>query len=118
MPNDNTLMDAFGALAAKYGPGLAGSILSMRFMPAGATVLDRTSAAIGGFVAAVQVAPAIIDWAAVTSPRLGGGIEFLVGLFGMAVVGELTAAIREVHFSDLVSAWVRKRLGLPPEDSK
>ena len=37
---------------------------------------------------------------------------FVVGLFGMAVVGELMSAIKDVGIGSIAGSWIRKLLGL------
>jgi hypothetical protein len=108
-----TLIDAFAAAVAKLWPGLLGSLIALRWLPAETTRTDRAIAAIGGFAAASTVGPMIADLSGVQSVRIESGIVFVVGLFGMAVVGELMSAIKEVGIPTLARDFIRKlfRLG-------
>lgn len=87
-------------------PGILGSLVALRFLPAGATWIDRLAAFGGGYGCAVFIGPAIFGWTGLASPEIGKGIEFVLGLFGMAAVGELLRAMREVGFAGLLRALV------------
>lgn len=107
-----TMIEAAIAAAAKLWPGLLGSLVALRWLPVDTTKLDRAIAAIGGFAAASTVGPMIAELSGVQSVRIESGIVFVVGLFGMAVVGELMAAIKEVGIGSIAGSWIRKLLGL------
>jgi len=105
-----TTIEAAIAAAAKLWPGLLGSLVALRWLPKETTRLDRAVAAIGGFAAASTVGPMIAELSGVQSVRIESGIVFVVGLFGMAVVGELMTAIKEVGIPVLARDFVRKVL--------
>lgn len=105
-----TLIEAAAAAAAKLWPGLLGSLVALRWLPKETTKFDRAIAAIGGFAASSLVGPAIAEIAGVNSVRIESGIVFVVGLFGMAVVGELMSAIKEIGLPELARDFVRKLL--------
>lgn len=94
--------------AAKLWPGLAGALVALRWLPVDTTRLDRFFAAIGGFVAAVNLGPAISEVVGVSSQRVESGIVFAVGLFGMAVAGELISAIKDMQFAEIARDAIRR----------
>lgn len=99
-------------LAAKLWPGILGSLVALRWLPAESTRLDRAISGIGGFGAASTVGPMIAEIAGVNSVRIEAGIVFVVGLFGMAVVGEIMRAMKEIGLGSIISAWIRRILGV------
>lgn len=108
-----TLIETAIAAAAKLWPGLLGSLIALRWLPTETTRIDRAIAAIGGFAAASTVGPMIAELSGIGSPRIESGIVFVIGLFGMAVVGELMRTIKEVGLPTIVRDFIRKlfRLG-------
>ncbi len=107
-----------GAAAAAAGvrlfPAIAGSILSLRFMPVGATMADRVTGAIGGLVSAIELAPWMLEVAGVTSPRIASGTEFLTGLFAMAVLGETSKWLRARGVFAVLGAIFSRLTGKEP----
>lgn len=104
--------EAMTGAAAKLWPGLVGSLVALRWLPADATRFDRFIGAIGGFAAAANVGPMIAEFAGVHSQSIEGGIAFIVGLFGMAIAGELMVGLREIRIGQIVGSWIRKILGV------
>lgn len=105
-------------LLVKFFPALAGSLLSLRFLPAGATFTDRLIGAVGGLVSSIELAPILIEFAGISSPKMMAGAEFLTGLFAISVFGELSASIRAVGLPEILRDWVRRLLRLPPVETK
>ena len=98
----------------KYLPAVGGALMSLRWLPKDSTLADRAFAVMGGVFFSYEVAPAVIEFAAVTSTKVGGAIEFVCGLFGMVIVGQIAATLRAMEWTALISDTVRKFLGLPP----
>lgn len=92
---------------AKLWPGLAGALVALRWLPVDTTRIDRFFAAIGGFVAAVNLGPAISEVVGATQ-RVESGIVFATGLFGMAVAGELIATLKGMELGEFVKDALRK----------
>lgn len=105
------VVEATTVIAAKLGSGLLGSLAALRWLPKESTWIDRLIAFASGIATAVIVGPAIAEISNASS-TLEYAIVFLVGLFGMAVVGELMSAIRDVQLGAIAGSWIRKLLGL------
>lgn len=105
------IWDTVVQAAAKLWPGLAGALVALRWLPVDSTRWDRFFAAIGGFVAAANLGPAISDIVGISSQRVEAGIVFAVGLFGMALAGEVIRALKEVQLGTIVGDWLRRLLG-------
>ncbi len=102
------------AAGVRLFPAIAGSILSLRFMPVGATMGDRVTGAIGGLVSAIELAPVLLELAGVTSPRIASGTEFLVGLFAMAILGETWKWLRTRGVFAVLGAIFSRLTGKEP----
>lgn len=111
--SEPTLMEGLAGALAKFWPGIAGALISLRWQPAEASKIDRAVSAIGGFVSAIYIAPFITEVASVSSHRIEAGIVFLTGLFSMVVVGELMLAVRSIQFADIARDLLRTVLRLP-----
>lgn len=109
---DNEVSAAFSALLAKLGPGIAGAVISLKFMPVGTSWGARCMSLAGGAAAAVYLAPALGEWLGVASARIEAGMGFLVGSLAMVVLGEATQAVHEAQVGQAVRGWLRKRAGL------
>lgn len=105
------ILAALWAVLAKVAPGVAGSILALRWVPEGATRWDRVWTVVGGVLFAVYVGPFLSE-AFELSEGLQSGLLFVVGLFGMTVAGQITVAIKEVGLAAIVAAWVKRILGV------
>lgn len=108
------------ALAAlwKLWPGIAGALIALRWQPAEATRFDRAVSAVSGFLAAIYVAPLIVEVANVSSYRIESGIVFLTGLFSMVVVGEIMLAIKNMELGTILGDWIRTILRINRRDGK
>lgn len=108
---------ALGALW-KLWPGIAGALIALRWQPAEATRVDRAVSAVSGFLAAIYVAPLIVEVASVSSYRIEAGIVFLTGLFSMVVVGELMLAVKSLALGQIVGDWLRSILRINRRDGR
>ena len=107
-----SLAETLGALLAKLGPGILGSIAALRGLPPDATWGQRLTAFLGGAAAAYYVAPALYEWTGGSSASIEGFLAFVVGTFSMVVIGELTIAIREVQLAPILRDAIRRFLRL------
>lgn len=105
-------LDALGVTLAKLGPGIAGSIVALRGLPPDTTWSQRLLAVIGGAAAAAYVSPALYEWTGATSVRVEGLLAFVVGAFSMVVIGEVTAAIRDLQLAPILRDAIRRFLRL------
>lgn len=106
---------ALGTFLAKWGAGIAGSIVSLRFLPAGTSRANRLFAFAGGVLCVLYVAPAILDVFSVESARIGALIQFVTGLLGMASAGDFSAAVSQLELAGIAKEWLRRKAGLSPE---
>lgn len=111
-PDHSDIAAAITALLAKLGPGIAGAVVSLKFMPTGTTWTARFMSLAGGAFAAVYLAPALGEWLGVASARIEAGMGFLVGSLAMVVLGEVTQAVHDAQVGQAVRGWLRKRAGL------
>jgi hypothetical protein len=111
-PDHSEITGALSALLAKLGPGIAGAIISLKFIPIGTSWGARFMSLAGGVAAAVYLAPALGEWLGVASARIEAGMGFLVGSLAMVVLGEATQAVHEAQVGQAVRGWLRKRAGL------
>lgn len=109
---DHDLTSAVSALLAKLGPGIAGALISLRFIPVGTSWGARFLSLAGGVAAAVYLAPALGEWLGVASARIEAGMGFLVGSLAMVVLGEAAEAVHEAQIGQAIRGWLRKRAGL------
>lgn len=110
--NDPELTAALSALMAKLGPGIAGAIISLKFMPLGTTWAARFMSLVGGVAAAGYLAPAMSEWLGLSSTRIEAGMGFLVGSLAMVVLGEATQAVHDAQVGQALRGWLRRRAGL------
>lgn len=99
---------AVGKAAISYLPGAAGAAVSLKFLGGELSRSQKVVSFAVGFACAVYVAPALIELFSINGPRVHSGIEFLVGLFGLATARELFTEINE---ADIIGALKRKYLG-------
>ena len=100
--------DTVTQMAAKLWPGLAGAVVALRWLPVETTRVDRAIAAVGGFAAAANIGPALAEVSGVASVRVEAGIVFAVGLFGMAVAGEIISTVKQLQLAEIARDAIRK----------
>lgn len=103
-----SIFTALGKWALTLLPGAAGAAVSLKFLGDGLTTSQKIVSFVAGFACAVFVAPAIIEFCGIAGARVHSGIEFLVGLFALAVVREL---FTEINSADIIGALKRKYFG-------
>jgi hypothetical protein len=111
MSDQTGVLEATGAFIAKWLPAIAGSALSLRFVPAGSSRWHAGGALIGGFVAAVYAGPAIAEVVTATA-KVEAAIVFTCGLFGLAAIGQMWLALGELQAASIVRDLIRKWFGL------
>lgn len=89
-------------------PGAAGAAVSLHFLGSELSRKQKLTSFVVGFLCAVYVAPALIEMFGVQGARVHSGIEFLVGLFGMATARELMA---EINDADIIGTLKRRYFG-------
>ncbi len=106
-----TLAAIFSALAKaaiSYLPGAAGAAVSLKFLGGELSRSQKLISFAAGFACAVYVAPAVIEFFSIEGNRVHAGIEFLTGLFSMAICRELFTEINE---ADIIGTIKRRYLG-------
>ncbi|MGB7195436.1 MAG: holin [Collimonas pratensis] len=112
MPEPTSVLAAFWLAITKYVlpllPGAMGSAVALKFLGDGLNWWQKLSSFAAGLTCAIYIAPAVIEWFSITGSRSHSGIEFLVGLFGLATCREL---FKEINEADLIGAFKQRFLG-------
>tara|TARA_R110000868_G_scaffold19561_1_gene84203 strand:- start:957 stop:1283 length:327 start_codon:yes stop_codon:yes gene_type:complete len=87
--------------------GLAGAVISLRFVSEVNTWWSRITLVICGTAFASYATPALAEWL-VASERVESGLAFAIGLFGMSLAGALLAAIKEAKLAEAISSWFKR----------
>lgn len=104
-------LDAIGAFLAKWLPAIAGSALSLHFVPAGSSRWHAVGTLLGGFVAAVYAGPALAE-VVTASARIEAAIVFACGLFGLAAIGQMWLALSDLQAATMLRDLLRKWFGI------
>lgn len=102
------IASALAKAAISYLPGAAGAVVSLKFLGGDLSRSQKLISFAAGFACAVYLAPAAIDFFNITGPRVHSGIEFLTGLFSMAVCREL---FTEINQADIIGTLKRRFFG-------
>jgi hypothetical protein len=70
-------------------PSLAGSVVSLQFVGRGLSVYHKLSSICAGVTCAVYVAPVLIRWCGADEKELHASLQFLIGLFALAIGREI-----------------------------
>jgi hypothetical protein len=97
--------------AMVYLPGAAGAAISLKFLGHELGFWQRVTAFSIGLTCAAFVAPAAIEYLDIKGDRVHAGIQFLVGLFALAVCRELFV---EINSADLIGSIKRRIFGSNP----
>lgn len=103
--------EALLAFASKMLPATVGAAISLKFLPEGATKVQAAFTLLGGVSTAAFAGPAVAELVS-ASPSIAAVLNFAIGLFGLAVIGQLWAAIRDVQAGSILKDAIRKFLGL------
>lgn len=100
---------ALGAVLTKYilpmFPGALGSALALKFLGEGISPWQKVTSFGVGLGSAMYVAPLLIEWFSITGAKTQSGLEFLIGLFALAVTREL---FKEINEADIIGSFKRK----------
>lgn len=86
-------------------PSFAGSVVSLQFVGRGLSIGHKISSICAGVTCAVYVAPVLIQWCGAEQKELHASLQFLIGLFALAIGREI---FREIE-SGLIQK-IRARL--------
>jgi len=89
-------------------PGAMGAVVALKFLGEGLNWWQKLSSFSVGLLCAVYVAPIAIDWFDISGVRITAGVEFLVGLFSLAVSREI---FNEINSADIIAAIKHRYLG-------
>lgn len=104
MPADN-LADLS---VAKLASGVAGALVSMRFLPG--TWPERLTMGAGGATLSYFATAPLAGW--LSTPRAEGLVGFLVGLFGMALMSKIFEVIELLDAKQIAAdvwLWARRK---------
>lgn len=105
MPSINEIPE----ILVKSLPGFIGSLVSLLFVQE-ASLIRRLAMVAGGAAFSHFGTP----WASKFSDLDAGFAGFLLGLFGMVIVGRLFETFVAVEIALTLRDWIRKMLGLSP----
>ncbi|MEX3555349.1 MAG: holin [Burkholderia gladioli] len=98
---------SIGALTLKLLPAALGSLLSLKFVGQGLSIGQRLTTFVAGTVVAYYVTPLVTVKFGIVATDLQATMGFLVGLFGLSLVGEGFKAIS----NGTLLGFVRNRFG-------
>lgn len=101
---DNLTTNAYFAAAA-------GAILGLRAFP-GSTLAQRAVNLVSGFLFAVFVGPAIVDYLHIGSAKLAAGLTFTVGAAGLVVFAALIEGVKQTQFGAILTGWLSRNRGV------
>ncbi len=85
----NTVWETVKDLLLPLIPSLAGSVVSLQFVGRDLSVGHKISSVCVGVACAVYVAPVVITWFGVDGKDLHASLQFLIGLFALAIGREI-----------------------------
>jgi hypothetical protein len=85
----NTAYNAVKDVLLPIVPSLMGSVVSLNFLGKGLSIYHKISSVVVGVACAVYVAPAVITWFGVDGKDMHASLQFLIGLFALAVGREI-----------------------------
>lgn len=83
---------------------LAGAILGLKAIPGG-TFLERLANVLFGFLLAVFLGPAAVDYLHVVSVKIASGLTFAVGAAGLVIFAAVIDGIKQTQLSAIISSW-------------
>lgn len=93
-----------------YIAALAGAILGLKAIP-GASFAERAGNLLFGFLMAVFLGPAIVDWLHIASTRIASGITFATGAAGLVGFAAIMEGVRQTQFGAIISGWLSRNRG-------
>jgi hypothetical protein len=109
---DHDLTAAIAALFAKLGPGIAGALISLRFVPVGTSWASRFSLCWEALLPrSISPLRSRNGWAS----RIAGsrpGSVFWWDRWPLSCSGEVTQAVHDAQIGSAARDWLRKKAGL------
>jgi hypothetical protein len=103
MPNINTDDYATNPVVV----AMLGSILGLKAWP-GTSWLEKFLNVMLGFVIAIIVGPALVDYFSILSVKLGAAVIFASGSCGLVLFASIIEGIRQTKFGDIIKGWFAK----------
>jgi len=91
-----------------YIAAVAGAILGLRAFP-GSSLLERFTNLFSGFLFAVFIGPAIVDYLHISSLRLAAGLVFAVGASGLVIFAAMLEGVKQTQFGVILAGWITRR---------
>jgi len=91
-------------LGVKTLAGFIGGVLSLRFFDS-LTVSGKVSTVGGGMASAFYLTHPIMEYFGWNAQQHEGGVGFIIGLFGMAMVASLFKVIFD---TEILKSWLKK----------
>jgi hypothetical protein len=91
-----------------YIAALAGAILGLKAIP-GVSLAERIGNLVFGFLMAVFMGPAMVDYLHITSVRISAGLTFAIGAAGLVAFAAIVEGIRQTQFGTIISGWLSRR---------
>jgi len=98
----------FDPTANTYLASLAGAILGLKAIP-GVTLKERVGNLLFGFLLAVFVGPAMVDYLHITSVRVASGLTFALGAAGLVAFAAIMDGIRQTQFGAIIASWLTRK---------
>ena len=89
-----------------------GAVLGLYALP-GATVPQKIGNVAAGFAIAAWLGPALVDYMAISSPKLASGAIFVIGATGLVVFNAVIEAIKRTDLAAWIAGWLPGRKGGP-----
>lgn len=90
----DSFLTALGLSKSSVIGGLIGSVISLRFLSE-LNVWQRVISVFSGMIVAAYCTPLVVELLSL-KPSTEGAIAFLIGLFGMSLVGAIEKAIPDI----------------------
>jgi len=97
--NSPFMVGAFGAAVASY-----------KFIPTipGNSKVEKFINVFCGAMVSNYLAPSLVTIFNINTPTYLGGVSFLLGMLGMAVLAALFQGIRDTNVTQLLTSWLRR----------
>lgn len=93
-----------------YVAALAGAILGLKAIP-GSSFAERAGNLLFGFLLAVFVGPALVDYLHIVSMRVASGLIFAMGAAGLVAFAAIMEGVRQTQFGTIISGWLSRNRG-------
>ena len=103
-------IDPESIMSNTFVAAIAGALLGLRALP-GASLVEKGLNLLFGFMLAVFIGPAVVEWLGVVSIKRAAGIIFVVGAAGLVLFGAIIDGIKQTSFGNIISGWLSRKTG-------